>query len=83
MKIEGSEDKILTIYRKKQFAKICKNLARYKSENNVGTLKLYTVERLSIDNKAAKSFNILPNNLSVLHNYFDVPNKIIFRSVSS
>jgi len=28
---------------KKKFVEICKNLARYKSENNVGTLKLYTV----------------------------------------
>jgi len=46
MKIKGNKD-ILTIYTwKKQFTKICKNLARYKSENNVGTLNLYTVERL-------------------------------------
>jgi len=42
MKIEESKDKILAIYtRKEQFAEIPKNLARYKSENNVGPLKLY------------------------------------------
>jgi len=29
----------------------------------------------------AKSFDILATNLSVLHNYFDSPNKIIFRSI--
>jgi len=31
------------------------------------------VERLSIDDNAAKNFNILASNLSV-HNYFDGPN---------
>jgi len=36
------------------------------------------VERLSINDNAAKSFNILAINLSVLHNYSDSPNKIIF-----
>jgi len=39
------------------------------------------VERLSIDDNAAKSFNILAINWNVLHNYFDDPCKIIFRSV--
>jgi len=29
----------------------------------------------------AKSFNILATSLSVLHNYFDSSNKIVFRSV--
>jgi len=29
---------------------------------------------------AAKSFNILATGLSILHNYFDDPIKIIFRS---
>jgi len=29
----------------------------------------------------AKSFNILATSLSVLHNYFDSLNKIIFKSV--
>jgi len=41
------------------------------------------VERLSVDDDAAKSFNILATSLSVVHNYFDGPNNIIFRSVSS
>jgi len=41
------------------------------------------VERLSIDDNAAKSFNILAISLSVLHNYFNGPNKIILKSVSS
>jgi len=40
------------------------------------------VERLSVDNNAAKNFNILVTSLNVLHNYFDDLNKIIFRSVS-
>jgi len=39
------------------------------------------VARLNVDGKTAKSFNILITNLSVLHNYFDGPNKIIFKSV--
>jgi len=41
------------------------------------------VKRLNIDDNAAKNFNILATSLNVLHNYFDGPNKIIFRFVSS
>jgi len=41
------------------------------------------VKRLNVDDKAAKSFNIVAINLNVLHNYFDDPNKIIFRFVSN
>jgi len=41
MKIEGSKDKILVIYTRKEQFEIPKNLTRYKSENNVGSLKLY------------------------------------------
>jgi len=37
---------------------------------------------LSVNDNAAKSFNILAISLSVLHNYFDL-NEIIFRSVAS
>jgi len=40
------------------------------------------VRRSSIDDYAAKNFNILAIGLNVLHNYFD-PNKIIFRFMSS
>jgi len=36
------------------------------------------VKRLNIDDKAAKSFNILAINFNVLNNYFDGSNKIIF-----
>jgi len=43
----------------------------------------YYVERFSVNNDAAKSFNVLATSLNVLHNYFDDPNKIIFKSVSS
>jgi len=32
---------------------------------------------------AAKSFNIPAISLNILYNYFDGPNKIIFRSVSN
>jgi len=37
------------------------------------------VERLSVDDKIAKGFNILANSLNVLHNYFVGPNSIIFK----
>jgi len=40
------------------------------------------VERLSVDDNAAKNFNILAISWSVLYYSFDDPNKIIFRSVS-
>jgi len=40
------------------------------------------VERLSVADNAAKSFNILVASLSVPHNYFDGPNKIISRFIS-
>jgi len=38
------------------------------------------VECLSFDDNLAKCFNILITNSSVLHNYFDDSNKIIFKS---
>jgi len=41
------------------------------------------IERLKVDDNAAKSFNILAISLKVLHNCFDDSNKIIFRSVST
>jgi len=41
------------------------------------------VECLNADHKDIKKFNILITILSIFHNYFDVLNKIIFRSVSS
>jgi len=52
------------------FAELSKNLARYRSENDVG--------RLSVDDNV-KNVNIVATSLSVLHNYF--PKKIIFESV--
>jgi len=42
----------------------------------------YILNLISNDN-AVNSFNILAINLNVLHNYFNVSNKIIFRSVSN
>jgi len=39
------------------------------------------VERLNVDDKSFKVLKAI--SLNVLHNYFDGPNKIIFRSVSS
>jgi len=40
------------------------------------------VERLNNDDDSvAKSFNNLAISLSVLHNYFGGPNKIIFKSI--
>jgi len=41
---------------KNDFAKVSKNLARYRSGNNF--VQNNYVERLSINNNAAKSFNI-------------------------
>jgi len=68
------------VYEKNSNAKVSKNLARYRKiilldQNNY-------VESLSVDNNAAKSFNIRATSLNVLHDYFDDPNKFIF-SVSS
>jgi len=40
-------------------------------------------EHLNLFDNAAKYFNILTISLNVLYNYFDGPNKIIFRSVLS
>jgi len=63
-------------YGKNNFVEVSKNLVR--SKNNLVELsKLYYVGRSSIINNV-KSFDILTINLSVLHNYFDGPNKIIF-----
>jgi len=36
----------------------------------------------SMMSNAGKIFDILATSLNILHSYFDVPNKIIFRSVS-
>jgi len=41
------------------------------------------IERLNIDDNAAKSYNILAISWNVLHNYFDGSNKIICKTVSS
>jgi len=47
------------------------NFAGYRPENNfVGTLKIMS--------KAAKNFDILATDLSVLHNYFDSSTKLLF-----
>jgi len=40
------------------------------------------IERLSVDDNAAKSFNILVTNWNILYNYFVEPNKIIFKSTN-
>jgi len=40
------------------------------------------IEHLNIDDIAVKNFNILETSLNILHNYFDGPNKIIFKSVT-
>jgi len=66
------------------FVEVSKNLVKYRSKNNFVELSklYYYVERSSIINNA-KSFDILTTNLSVLHNYFNGPNKIIFRFVYS
>jgi len=51
--------------------KISKNLARYKSENNISWIKIIYIRRLSIMSNASKNFDQFSNQLSVLHNYFD------------
>jgi len=66
---------------KNDFAEVSKNLARYRSENR-NNYRRIIVGRLSVDNNAAKSFNI-PVSSNILHNYFDDSNKIVFRSLSS
>jgi len=47
------------------FAVVSKNSTRYRSQNNC-------VERLSVDDNVAKSFNTLANSLNVPLNYFNV-----------
>jgi len=69
-------DIIYCAHGKNDFIEICKNLPRYRSENNFVGLSKY-VECLNID-KIAKSFNILATSWNVLHNYFYDLNKIIF-----
>jgi len=68
-------------HRKNSFAEEFKNLTRHRSENIFVYIKLY--RSLSVDDNAVKSFNVLATSLSVLHNYFDGPNKIIFRFISA
>jgi len=69
------------LHRKNDFVEIFKNLAKYRSENNLD-LENNDIEHLNVDDKIAKSFNILATSLNVLHVYSD-PNKIIFKSISS
>jgi len=38
---------------------------------------------LKIMSNAAKNLDVLATNLSILHNYFDSPTKLLFRFVSS
>jgi len=52
------------------------------TEKNVYTKENNYVKRLSVDDNAAKSFNILTTSLNVLHNYFAGLNKIISRCIS-
>jgi len=69
------------LHRKIDFVEVFKNLGRYRSENNVVELLNNYVESLNKhDDKTTKSFNILTTSLNVLYNYFNDPNKIIFRS---
>jgi len=63
------------------FAEVSKNVAGYKSENNLNHQNNY-VERLNIFDDVAKCFNVLAIGLCAPHNYFDGPNKIVFRFVS-
>jgi len=49
---------------KNGFTKVSKNLVRYRSENNLFESSKY-VERLNVDDKVTKSFNILANSLNV------------------
>jgi len=43
----------------------------------------YHVGRSSIISNVVKNFDVLAISLSILHNYFDGSNRIIFKSVSS
>lgn len=66
-------------------AEVSKNLDRYDSENNCldHTHRNNYVKNSEAWGMLAISFDILAISLSVLHNYFDDFNKIIFRSVSN
>jgi len=64
------------IHGKNNFAEILKNLIRYRSKNNfVEPQNNYS---LSVDDNL-KNFNILATSSSVLHNYFDGSNKMIYK----
>jgi len=63
------------------FAEISKNLAIDLKIISLDCHNNY-MECLNVDDDAAKNYNILATSLNVLHNYFDGPNKIIFRSLS-
>jgi len=70
------------LHGKNGFAEVCKNLAKYRTENNLDHQNNY-VGRLSVDDNAVKCFYVLSTSLNVLHNYFDGLNQIIFRSMAN
>jgi len=51
------------------FAVVSKNSTRHRSQNNC-------VERFSVDDNVAKSFNILASSLNVVLNHFNVQIKL-------
>ena len=56
--------------RENHFAEVSKNSGSYRSENNfIGSSKY--IEDSSMMSNAAKCFDILATNLSILYNYFD------------
>jgi len=48
------------VHRKIGFIEVSKNLARYRFESNY-------IERLRIDDNAAKNFDVLTNSLNILN----------------
>jgi len=81
--IQIASRKLLTpiwLHEKNSFAKVSKNLPRYRSEN-IFVINHWNNYVRSIDDNAVKNFNILVTSSSVLHNYFDSLNKITFRYV--
>jgi len=65
------------IYKKKDFAKVSKNLGRYRSKNNFVEHQNNHVENSNTMSNSVKNFDILAISLNILHNYFDSLTKLL------
>jgi len=71
-------DNILTIHRKNDFAEGSKILLDTDLKIILLNQQNYFIGTLKIMSDAAKNFDILATDLSVLHNYFNSSTKLLF-----